>query len=387
MISTAQRLDFIEEYYFSKKLKEISLLNTSGEQVINLGIGSPDLPPHEKVVQVLKESSEDSKSHGYQSYHGLLELRLAISKWYKKYFNVELNPDTEILPLIGSKEGIMHISMTYLQKGDEVLIPNPGYPAYKACTELSGASCKFYDLIEEENWEPPLEALEKTDLSKVKIMWVNYPHMPTGAKGSNALFRKLKAFGEKHKILICNDNPYSFILNTAPSSLFSAGYSDYFLELNSLSKSHNMAGWRVGMILANKTHIKNILTFKSNMDSGMFKPIQLAASTALGLDSAWYEELNSLYQKRKVIAIDILRELSCQMDPDQVGLFVWGKVPESILSVKEWIDRILVETRVFMVPGETFGSQGKRYIRISLCADEALLKNALERIRKWKINK
>ncbi|MTI39434.1 pyridoxal phosphate-dependent aminotransferase [Fulvivirga lutimaris] len=384
MITIADRIAGVEEYYFSKKLREIAQLRSQGKDVINLGIGSPDLKPADSVIKALNNTSEQDNVHGYQSYKGIPALRGAFADWYKKYYQVDLNPETEILPLIGSKEGIMHISMTYLNPGDEVLVPNPGYPAYAAAANLTGASCRYYNLSDEQGWLPDLEALEGTDLNKVKLMWVNYPNMPTGTSASTALFEQLKAFGERNKILICNDNPYSFILNDEPLSMLSAGLSDYILELNSLSKSHNMAGWRVGMIAAKEQHINNILTFKSNMDSGMFLGIQAAAIEALKLGKDWYDSIDKIYKERRAVVWQIMDTLDCKYDKNQVGMFVWAKIPESIADVDVMINEILYQADVFITPGFIFGDQGKRYIRISLCAPVATFEKALKRIEQIK---
>ncbi|MEQ8475310.1 aminotransferase class I/II-fold pyridoxal phosphate-dependent enzyme [Fulvivirga sp.] len=380
MITIADRISGVEEYYFSKKLREIAQLRAEGKDIINLGIGSPDLKPADSVIDKLKNTAEKDNVHGYQSYKGTPALRNAFAAWYKKYYQVDLNPETEILPLIGSKEGIIHISMTYLNPGDEVLVPNPGYPAYAASARLTGATCRYYTLSDEQGWLPDLKALENTDLSKVKMMWVNYPNMPTGTSASVALFEQLKAFGERYEILICNDNPYSFILNDQPLSMLSAGLSDYVLELNSLSKSHNMAGWRVGMIAASEQHINNILTFKSNMDSGMFLGIQEAAVEALNLGDDWYASVNKTYKERRAVVWQIMDTLDCSYHKDQVGMFVWAKIPESIADVDVMINEILYQADVFITPGFIFGDNGKRYIRISLCAPVETFKKALERI-------
>jgi LL-diaminopimelate aminotransferase len=384
MISTADRIKDVEEYYFSKKLGEIAHLRAHGKDIINLGIGSPDLAPAPNVIEALNEYAEKETTHGYQSYKGAPALRNAFAEWYQQYYDVTLNAETEILPLIGSKEGIMHISMTYLNPGDEVLLPNPGYPAYFATAQLTGATCRHYELSAANNWEPDFDKLAANDLSKVKLMWVNYPNMPTGANASRKLLDKLVRFGEDHQILICNDNPYSFILNDNPMSLLGSGLSDYTLELNSLSKSHNMAGWRVGMIGATEAHINNIMTFKSNMDSGMFLPLQMAAVEALSLGNDWYSSQNNIYKERRDIVLQIMDELKCVYDKNQVGLFVWAKVPETVSDVAAWIDDILYEAEVFITPGFIFGDQGQRYIRISLCANTVLLTEALNRIKNYK---
>ena len=385
-IDVARRLQHTEEYYFSKKLREIEEMNKRGAQVINLGIGSPDLPPHPTVLQVLSEEAQKPHTHGYQSYRGAPAFREAIAEWYQRYYHVDLNPQSEILPLIGSKEGIVHICMTYLQEGDEALIPNPGYPAYASAVRITGASSVSYELSEANGWQPDFEALEQRDLSRVKLMWVNYPHMPTGTAASMELFERLVAFGKKHNILICHDNPYSFILNDKPLSLLAVpGAKEVAIELNSLSKSSNMAGWRMGMLLADEQRIAEILRFKSNMDSGMFLPAQLAAAAALRLDASWYQELNSIYAQRRHKVFEIMNLLNCVYDPQQVGLFVWAKIPDSYADAYSLTDVILQQAHVFITPGGIFGSAGDRYIRISLCADEAVFTQAIERIKE-KVN-
>ena len=380
-IEVAKRLQQTEEYYFSKKLREIDEMNKAGAQVINLGIGSPDLPPHPEVIQVLTEQAAQDNTHGYQNYKGSPVLRQAMANWYSRYYHVTLNPATEILPLIGSKEGIVHICMTYLQEGDEVLIPNPGYPAYTSAVKISGATIVPYDLSQENQWLVDFDALEKTDLSKVKMMWVNYPHMPTGALANKSFFEKLIAFGKKHNILICHDNPYSFILNDYPESIMAVdGAAEVAIELNSLSKSSNMAGWRIGMLVANENRINEILRFKSNMDSGMFLPLQLAAAKALSLDKSWYTQLNEAYTQRRKKVFEIMDLLGCQYDINQVGLFVWAKVPEQYTDGYALSDKVLYDAKVFITPGGIFGNAGDQYIRISLCAKTEVLDKALERI-------
>ncbi|NGM63652.1 pyridoxal phosphate-dependent aminotransferase [Sphingobacterium sp. SGR-19] len=380
-IEVAHRLQHTEEYYFSKKLREIDEMNKRGARVINLGIGSPDLPPHPDVLRVLSEEASKNYTHGYQSYRGAAILREAMADWYKRYYHVDLNPQTEILPLIGSKEGIVHICMTYLQEGDEVLIPNPGYPAYTSAVRVSGATAVSYELKAENNWQPDFELLEKSDLSKVKMMWINYPHMPTGASATIELFERIVTFGKKHNILICHDNPYSFILNDKPRSLMAVeGAREVAIELNSLSKSSNMAGWRIGMLIADENRINEILRFKSNMDSGMFLPLQAAAATALRLDSSWYTELNAVYAKRREKVFRIMDILECDYDRAQVGLFVWAKVPDKYTDGYALSDDILHQAYVFITPGGIFGSAGEQYIRISLCAKEEVFDQAIERI-------
>ena len=380
-IEVADRLKHTEEYYFSKKLREVDQMNKEGAQVINLGIGSPDLPPHPEVIRVLNEEAQKANVHGYQNYKGNPILRESIADWYLRYYNVKLDPATEILPLIGSKEGIVHICMTYLQDGDQVLIPNPGYPAYSSAVRISGATALPYSLHAENNWQPDFEELEKLELTKVKMMWVNYPHMPTGASASTELFEKLVTFGKKHNILICHDNPYSFILNDNPQSILAVdGAIDIAIELNSLSKSSNMAGWRIGMLGAAQQRIEEILRFKTNMDSGMFLPLQLAAAKALKLDDNWYSELNSIYNNRRVLVYQLMDLLECTYDRQQVGLFVWAKIPEHFENSYILCDKILANAHVFITPGGIFGSLGEKYIRISLCAKEEILKEAIARI-------
>lgn len=381
-IKVANRLQQTEEYYFSKKLREIDAMNKNGAQVINLGIGSPDLPPHPEVIQVLCEESAKANQHGYQNYKGSPILRKAMADWYARYYTSTINPDTEILPLIGSKEGIVHICMTYLQEGDEALVPNPGYPAYTSAVRLTGATIVPYTLSAEQDWMPDLDALAATDLSKVKLMWINYPHMPTGALATEALFEKLIAFGKKHQILICHDNPYSFILNDKPLSIMSvAGAKEVALELNSLSKSSNMAGWRIGMLVAAEARINEVMRFKSNMDSGMFLPMQLAAAKALSLDASWYTSLNEAYSLRRERVYAIMDELGCSYTKNQVGLFVWAKIPATEKDCYALTDKVLNNSKVFITPGGIFGSAGNNYIRISLCAKLAVLDQALNRIK------
>ncbi|HMR19009.1 MAG TPA: aminotransferase class I/II-fold pyridoxal phosphate-dependent enzyme [Sphingobacterium sp.] len=381
-IQVASRLQHTEEYYFSKKLREIDELNKAGKNIINLGIGSPDLPPHPDVIQVLSEQASSARTHGYQSYKGSSVLRQAMADWYQQHYQVSLNPNTEVLPLIGSKEGIVHICMTYLEEGDEVLIPNPGYPAYSSAVRISGASIVPYTLREENAWLPDLAELEKSDLSKVKMMWINYPHMPTGALANRPFFEQIIAFGKKHNILICHDNPYSFILNEHPESILSVpGALDVAIELNSLSKSSNMAGWRIGMLMAHEDRINEILRFKSNMDSGMFLPLQLAAATALRLDKSWYSELNEEYRKRRTSVYQLLDLLDCSYQTDQVGLFVWARIPERFADCYAVCDEVLYRADVFITPGGIFGSAGNQYIRISLCANVAVFEQAIDRIK------
>lgn len=381
-IQVAKRLQGTEEYYFSKKLREIDQLNQAGAAVINLGIGSPDLPPHPAVVAALHEQALLPDTHAYQGYKGIPALRKAIADWYQRFYQVELNPDTEVLPLIGSKEGIMHICMTFLQEGDEALIPNPGYPTYRSAVSLSGATVREFDLKEENGWLPDLDALAKTDLSRVKLMWVNYPHMPTGTKASPAFAEKLIAFAKAHNILICHDNPYSFILNDQPESLLQTpGAREVVLELNSLSKSSNMAGWRVGMLCGRADLVNEVLRFKSNMDSGMFKPVQMAAVKALELGKDWYDQLNAIYRARRSKVFELLQLLGCTFDPNQSGMFVWARIPDSYDNGYTLTDEVLDKARVFITPGGIFGANGNGYIRVSLCKDEKVFEDAINRIK------
>ncbi|MBA3674426.1 MAG: aminotransferase class I/II-fold pyridoxal phosphate-dependent enzyme [Chitinophagaceae bacterium] len=385
-MKTAKRLEGIGEYYFSQKLREIDEMNKAGNQVINLGIGSPDLPPHPEVIQTLHEEALKQNHHGYQNYKGSPVLRNSISKWYKKWYNVDLDADTEILPLIGSKEGIMHICMTYINEGDIVLIPNPGYPTYRSAAKIAGATIIEYKLKEENNWFPDFEELEKKDLNKVRLMFVNYPHMPTGKLPTKEMFIRLIAFAKKHNILICHDNPYSFILNDSPISLLSiAGAKDVVIELNSLSKSHNMAGWRVGMLVGAKQRIDEVLRFKSNMDSGMFLPLQLAAAKALEFGEEWHAEVNIIYNKRRKKIFELLKILDCSFDENQAGLFVWASVPSGFKDGFELSDKVLGDSNVFITPGGIFGSEGDKYVRISLCTSEDKIEEAINRI-KIKVN-
>jgi len=380
MIEAANRLNTVEEYYFSKKLREVNLLIASGKPIINLGIGSPDMQPPQKVIDALNEGFSNPNAHKYQSYQGLPELREAMAGFYKEHFNVNLSPSTEVLPLMGSKEGIMHISMAYLNEGDEVLIPNPGYPTYQSVTNLVGAVPVFYELDEANNWLPDFKALEKLDLSKVKIMWVNYPHMPTGAQPSKFLFEELVAFGKKHNILIVNDNPYSFVLNDTYKSILEVkGAKDVCLELNSLSKTFNMAGWRVGMVVGDSTHINNVLKVKSNMDSGMFYGIQKGAIEALKCSQMWFVTLNNVYKQRRDLVWQLADALNCTYDKNATGLFVWAKLPSGIKS-EEFIDLVLKNNHIFITPGTIFGSKGEGYIRFSLCASTEVLEEAITRV-------
>ncbi|MEI6048092.1 MAG: aminotransferase class I/II-fold pyridoxal phosphate-dependent enzyme [Bacteroidota bacterium] len=382
-VKPADRTNSVQEYYFSQKLAQIDRMRHEGADVINLGIGSPDQPPSENTITALITEARKPTVHGYQSYTGIPALRKAFADWYKKYFHVEMNPDNEILPLMGSKEGIMHISMAFVNPGDEVLVPDPGYPTYSSVTSLVGGIVRKYDLDEKRGWVPDMEALENSDLSKVKLMWVNYPNMPTGTKGSIELFDKLVAFSQKHGILLCNDNPYSFILNKEYHSLLAIdGAKETALELNSLSKSQNMAGWRIGMVAGHCEYIKNVLKVKSNMDSGMFLPMQMAAVEALNNPESWYDTVNTVYVRRRKIVEEIMEILNCWYEKSQVGLFVWGRIPEEISNCEKYVEDILNKTHVFITPGFIFGKNGERHIRISLCANEIRLLEAKGRLLK-----
>ncbi len=380
-METSKRLEGIGEYYFSQKLREIDELNKQGKNIINLGIGSPDQPPHPDVIKTLQDESAKPNVHAYQSYKGSPVLRKAMSEWYKKWYNVDLDPDSEILPLIGSKEGIMHICMTYLNKGDEVLVPNPGYPTYRSAVMLAGGKCKEYKLREKDSYEPDFDKLSKKGLKKVKLMFVNYPQMPTGQLPSKELFEKLVAFGKENKILIIHDNPYSFILNENPMSLLSVeGAKDCVIELNSLSKSQNMAGWRVGMLCGARERIEEVLRFKSNMDSGMFLPVQLAAAKALGLGKEWYDEVNKVYKERREKVFELLWLLNCKFSKAQAGMFVWAKIPSKYKTGFELSDDVLYNSNIFITPGGIFGDSGDKYVRVSLCAPVEKFEEAIRRI-------
>ncbi|WP_405565129.1 pyridoxal phosphate-dependent aminotransferase [Polaribacter sp. Asnod6-C07] len=380
MIKAAKRLDTVQEYYFSKKLREVRGLVAAGKPIINMGIGSPDLQPPTKVLEAISNSLGDANAHKYQSYQGLPELRNAISSFYRNKFSVDTNPENEILPLMGSKEGIMHISMAFLNEGDKVLIPNPGYPTYTSVTKLVGAEPLFYNLSDATNWQPNFDALENEDLSDVKIMWINYPHMPTGTDATLETFEKLVAFGKKHNILIINDNPYSFILNDNPISILQVeGAKDIALELNSLSKTFNMAGWRVGMLLGNSALINEVLKVKSNMDSGMFYGIQKGAIEALHLSDSWFEEQNKIYEERRKLIWQLADKLNATYSKNATGLFVWAKIPEGKKS-EEVTDSVLYDNDIFITPGTIFGSQGEGYIRFSLCVTTDVIKEAISRL-------
>ena len=380
MIEVAKRLQNVEEYYFSKKLREVAILKAQGKPIINLGIGSPDLEPPFKASMMLQDSLADEGAHKYQSYQGLPELRDEISNFYKKHYNVDISSQTEVLPLMGSKEGIMHISMAFLNKGDKVLVPNPGYPTYSSVTKLLEAKPIYYDLKEDNHWLPDFSALERLDLKRVKIMWINYPHMPTGSNADNKFYDKVIAFGKRHDILIVNDNPYSFILNKKPISILRyKDAKDVCLELNSLSKTFNMAGWRVGMLVGNYDLVSAVLRVKSNMDSGMFYGIQKGAIEALKCSDMWFQSLNSVYQTRRDLIWELSDSLNCTYDKDATGLFVWAKLPPHIKS-EEFTDLVLKEHSIFITPGTVFGSTGEGYVRFSLCASEEIIKEAIARV-------
>lgn len=382
MIQPAKRLDTVQEYYFSIKLREVRNLVAAGKPIINMGIGSPDLQPPAKVIEAIQSSLTDANAHKYQSYQGLPELRTAIANFYKNKYNVVANPENEILPLMGSKEGIMHISLAFLNEGDQVLIPNPGYPTYTSVTNLVGAEPLFYNLSEENNWQPNFEELENQDLSGVKIMWVNYPHMPTGTNATLETLEKLVAFGKKHQILIINDNPYSFILNDNPISILQVkGAKDIALELNSLSKTFNMAGWRVGMVLGNATYLNEILKVKSNMDSGMFYGIQKGAIEALQLSNDWFAAQNKIYEDRRALIWQLADKLETTYNKNATGLFVWAKIAEGKKS-EEVTDAVLYDNDIFITPGTIFGSQGEGYIRFSLCVTSEIIEEAIRRFDK-----
>lgn len=381
MIEVAKRLQTVEEYYFSKKLREVNVLMASGKPIINLGIGSPDLAPPTKVISTLVESLSHSNAHKYQSYQGLPELREAMVSFYRDQFNVYLSPTTEVLPLMGSKEGIMHISMAFLNEGDEVLIPNPGYPTYASVTKLVEAVPVFYDLTEENGWVPDIEKLEERDLSKVKIMWINYPNMPTGAVASEAVLIRLVAFAKRHNILLVNDNPYSFILNENPRSILEIpGAKEVCLEMNSISKTFNMAGWRVGMLMGNSERLSHVLKVKSNMDSGMFYGIQKGAIEALKCSKMWYVSLNDVYKERRELMWKLAEALNCAFDRKAVGMFVWARLPEGVKS-EAFIDLLLKENHIFIPPGTIFGSNGEGYVRFSLCSPTDVIEEAIARVK------
>ena len=383
-IQPAQRLSLVQEYYFSRKLKEVAQLNAQGLDIVSLAIGSPDMPPSKRTIDKLCEVAANPNAHGYQPTMGTPELRQAMAAFYKKWYGVELNPNTEIQPLIGSKEGILHTTLAFVNPGDEVLVPNPGYPTYTSLSKILGAKVVNYNLLENNGWQPDFEGLEQMDLSRVKLMWTNYPNMPTGGAARMETYERLVAFAKKYGIVVVNDNPYSFILNEKPLSLLQVpGAKDCCIEFNSMSKSHNMPGWRVGMCCTNATFISWILKIKSNIDSGTFRGIQLAAAEALQHnDAEWHHEANiNTYLRRRKIAEEIMTTLGCTFDPNQVGMFLWGKIPEKYNNVEDLTERVLHEARVFITPGFIFGTNGERYIRISLCAKDDKIREALQRIK------
>lgn len=391
MIKTADRLEGIGEYYFSQKLREIDELNKQGKQIINLGIGSPDQPPHPEVVRVLQEESLKPTVHGYQNYKGSPVLRQAIADWYSIWYGVQLKPESEILPLIGSKEGIMHICMTYINRGDKVFVPNPGYPTYRSAARLAGAELVEYRLSESNNWMPDFQSIETSISNEVRergaLFFVNYPHMPTGQPATETMFAELVAFAKRNNLLLVHDNPYSFILNDQPASIFSvAGAMEVAIELNSLSKSHNMAGWRIGSLIGAKERIDEILRFKSNMDSGMFLPVQLAAAKALSLGKDWFDSVNDVYKKRRNKVFQLLDLIDCKYSDKQVGMFVWAAVPASYKDGFAVSDDVLYNAGVFITPGGIFGDEGNQYVRVSLCATEQKIEESIERIKESRKN-
>ncbi|MBQ0070001.1 MAG: aminotransferase class I/II-fold pyridoxal phosphate-dependent enzyme [Bacteroidales bacterium] len=384
-ITPAQRVSEVKEYYFSSKLKEIAALNAQGADIISLGVGGPDCPPSDEVIETLCTEAHKPDAHGYQPYVGHPALREAYTQWYEKHYGVKIDPATEILPLIGSKEGILHTTLAFVNPGDGVLVPNPGYPTYTSVSRLAGAQIHYYDLTEENGWEPDFNQLEQLASNNIKLMWINYPHMPTGKTASKALFEKLVDFGRRNGIVIVNDNPYSFILNDTPLSIMQVdGARDIAIEMNSLSKSHNMPGWRMGMVTSNATFINWILKVKSNVDSGQYKPMMLAAVKALQCDDTWYESVNATYSTRRRAAEELMKALGCHFDPEQRGLFLWGRIPDNETSAEQYAQHILDKARVFVVPGFIFGSNGNRYIRISLCATEEKIREAIKRVNENK---
>ena len=383
-ITPAERVSAVQEYYFSRKLKEVAKLNAEGQDIISLAIGSPDMPPSAQTVKKLCEVAAQPNAHGYQPTMGTPELRQAMAHFYKQWYNVDLDPNTEVQPLIGSKEGILHVTLAFVNPGEKVLVPNPGYPTYTSLSKILGAQIVNYNLREDNGWQPDFEELEQMDLSNVKLMWTNYPNMPTGGNAQRETYERLVAFAKKHGIVVVNDNPYSFILNEHPMSLLQVpGAKDCCIEFNSMSKSHNMPGWRVGMCASNATFISWILIIKSNIDSGTFRGLQLAAAEAYNTNTAeWHREANiNTYRRRRDIAEQIMTTLGCTYDPSQVGMFLWGRIPDSYADAEELTERVLHKARVFITPGFIFGSNGKRYIRISLCAKDEKIKEALQRIQ------
>jgi len=382
MIIPAERLNSVQEYYFSRKLAEVRQLESQGKEIINLGVGNPDLPPSAPTIEKLSQAAAGEGSHGYQPYRGTAALRQAMTNWYDRVYGVNLNPEHEILPLIGSKEGIFHVSMAFLNPGDRVLLPDPGYPAYASVTRLAGAEPVFYDLNEAAGWLPDLKILSAMNLSRVKLMWINYPHMPTGRVAAPENFRELIRFARNNNILICHDNPYSLILNPGkPLSILSIeGASEICLELNSLSKSHNMAGWRIGMVCGKREFIDSILIIKSNMDSGIFLPLQLAAAQALQNSGDWHNQQNAIYKRRREKVFALVEALGCTYRKDVAGMFVWAKLPDTIADTEQFVDDLLYSKGIFLAPGTIFGKNGQGYIRVSLCASEEKIETAIERV-------
>lgn len=379
----ADRLSSVSEYYFSRKLKEVAQMNAQGMNIISLGIGSPDMPPSQEAIDTLCREAQNPDGHGYMPYIGIPELRKSFAAWYRKWYNVELDPATEIQPLIGSKEGILHVTLAFVNPGEQVLVPNPGYPTYTSLSRILGAEVVNYDLKEEEGWMPDFDQLEQMDLSRVKLMWTNYPNMPTGANATPELYERLVEFARRKGIIIVNDNPYSFILNDHPLSILSVpGAKECCIEFNSMSKSHNMPGWRIGMLASNAKFVQWVLKVKSNIDSGMFRAMQLAAATALQSEADWYQGNNRNYRNRRQLAGEIMKALGCNYDEKQVGMFLWGRIPDHYADVEELTEKVLHEARVFLTPGFIFGSNGKRYLRISLCCKDEKLQEALDRIKK-----
>ncbi len=384
-IAPAQRLASVSEYYFSRKLKQVAAMNAAGEDVISLGVGSPDMPPSQATIDCLCREAQCPDGHGYMPYVGIPQLREAFAGWYRKWYGVQLDPQTEIQPLIGSKEGILHVTLAFVNPGEQVLVPNPGYPTYTSLSRLLGADIVYYDLKEENAWMPDFDALEAMDMSRVKLMWTNYPNMPTGAPASMELYEKLVDLARRKNIVIVNDNPYSFILNDKPLSILSvSGAKDCCIEFNSMSKSHNMPGWRIGMLASNAQFVQWVLKVKSNIDSGMFRALQLAAATALEAPETWYEANNANYRERRLLAEEMMRTLHCSFDPDQRGMFLWGRVPEGCDDAEQLTEKVLHQAKVFIVPGFIFGSNGRRYVRISLCCQKEKLQEALRRIQSMK---
>jgi LL-diaminopimelate aminotransferase len=382
-IKPAERLANVSEYYFSRKLKEIAKLNAEGQNIISLAIGSPDMPPSQATIDTLCEQARRNDVHGYQPTMGIPELRQAMADWYKRWYGVDLNPVSEIQPLIGSKEGILHVTLAFVNSGEEVLVPNPGYPTYTSLSKILGAKVVNYNLQQDKGWQPDFDELERMDISNVKLMWTNYPNMPTGGNAQMATYERLVDFARRKNIVVVNDNPYSFIINEHPISLLQVpGAKECCIEFNSMSKSHNMPGWRVGLLATNPQFVSWILKVKSNIDSGTFRPIQLAAAKAYHNDEMWHREANiNTYRRRRNIAEQIMRVMGCEFDPEQVGMFLWGRIPDQYSDVEELTEKVLHEAKVFITPGFIFGSNGKRYVRISLCAKDEKIAEALDRIK------